>query len=1124
MPAVAGFLLIFAGWKMRHGEFYWLCVLGACLPIALLLEKLITLQENRFAVALGDWTALPFGTWALIVLTRRDVRAAFAGTTPDEPRRRAATGRTSTVLAITVGGLLTGLLAALVIYHWQSNKLNSAWPTDVGLGVLAYASFCLFLYWLFQRRDEQAARPAPARLGPPTPVSTRTHQRALLGATAIFAILAVVIWLFVYIGRRQEPVIGQTPAMKFDIAGEWESNWGPVTLEHAPIADKSTVAVGGYYLADGDKKAVITKGTYDAGKGRLEFSSSEPWIDVTATADLRLSSDGNKLEGTWSNSAGESGVWTMTRKSAVAKDRPINAAALTELQRLVALQENNVELVKNRFDAGAIDADEMAVAEIELLEAKIRLFDAEKKTAEIKDLGRKLIQQCEARLAYAKAQFEAGRVTEYALNRSEQQLAAVRIRFPAEPATNREPIWLQDPTYEEADGLMTETGALRALAGEYSIHFPRPYRNAPNLMMNIADAMTIDYQVKEQTPTGFKVKITAATFSPGATPFLKWKAVGQPAAPKQSPTAQQGTLSLDRIGEFQVNYPQTYQQPPHLRIKLIDVFADSMDYRIVEQTAAGFKINVTGVAHAPGRTASLEWRAVGVTAAAVARSEVPLWRQDPSCELTDGQMTQTGYFKFDHSEQYIHFPRPYKKPPKLEVAPFQGGRLGFEVQEETATGFKAKFFWGATGKGEEASWVMRWSAVGEPALPEHAPTAQSGSLLVDRLGDFRVNFEKVFAHPPYLQLFVGKGKVDFALTKQSATDFKILVKSLNGAAGQPIQLQWRVLGVLAEGSNQNPQTEVSERRILRFDPAKGVPIEKDLVAVDKTAWKIQAQISSHHTRLFELADEPVENCRVILRGQIKTEGIKDYTPIQARLQLQSFPPVLNQTTPKEAMFSSAASLMAEGTTTWSPYEVSAKLLGRPRLLAINLHTSFHGTVWLKDLELDIEPLPPEQRLAADKLMPAPLENLRSIRRWTPDKDGLISLDNVTTEKDDWKIHHPTFHQQTLRLFELRDHGLEAGTLILKVRMKTQVAPNYSLQAHPYLEVRSAAGGGEQTAQRSESWVKAYQNTNWTWYEAQFTSTKAPGVIAVNLRIDSTGTVWIDEVELLHAPATGAKQK
>jgi hypothetical protein len=46
----------------------------------------------------------------------------------------------------------------------------------------------------------------------------------------------------------------------------------------------------------------------------LEFSFREPWIDVTDSADLQLSSDGNKLSGIWSNSTGESGVWTMTRK------------------------------------------------------------------------------------------------------------------------------------------------------------------------------------------------------------------------------------------------------------------------------------------------------------------------------------------------------------------------------------------------------------------------------------------------------------------------------------------------------------------------------------------------------------------------------------------------------------------------------------------------------------------------------------------------------------------------------------------------------------------------------------------------------------------------------------------
>src|SRR5213079_2568330 len=35
LPAVAGFLLIFGGWKMRHGEQYWLCVLAACVPFAI---------------------------------------------------------------------------------------------------------------------------------------------------------------------------------------------------------------------------------------------------------------------------------------------------------------------------------------------------------------------------------------------------------------------------------------------------------------------------------------------------------------------------------------------------------------------------------------------------------------------------------------------------------------------------------------------------------------------------------------------------------------------------------------------------------------------------------------------------------------------------------------------------------------------------------------------------------------------------------------------------------------------------------------------------------------------------------------------------------------------------------
>ena len=77
-PALVGFLLIFGAWKMRRCELYSLALATACLPFLLLVEKLVNLPWGRFAMGPGDFTALPFGLWALIVLSRQDVRAAFA--------------------------------------------------------------------------------------------------------------------------------------------------------------------------------------------------------------------------------------------------------------------------------------------------------------------------------------------------------------------------------------------------------------------------------------------------------------------------------------------------------------------------------------------------------------------------------------------------------------------------------------------------------------------------------------------------------------------------------------------------------------------------------------------------------------------------------------------------------------------------------------------------------------------------------------------------------------------------------------------------------------------------------------------------------------------------------------
>jgi protein kinase-like protein/3-keto-disaccharide hydrolase/uncharacterized protein DUF1579/putative zinc finger protein len=78
LPAIAGFVFLFGGWKMKRCEYYGLSVATACLPLLLLAEKLVALHQDRFAVTPGDWIGPPFGMWALIVLTRREVREAFA--------------------------------------------------------------------------------------------------------------------------------------------------------------------------------------------------------------------------------------------------------------------------------------------------------------------------------------------------------------------------------------------------------------------------------------------------------------------------------------------------------------------------------------------------------------------------------------------------------------------------------------------------------------------------------------------------------------------------------------------------------------------------------------------------------------------------------------------------------------------------------------------------------------------------------------------------------------------------------------------------------------------------------------------------------------------------------------
>lgn len=64
------------------------------------------------------------------------------------------------------------------------------------------------------------------------------------------------------------------------VAGEWGSTFGWVTMEHRPIESDKAVPVTCFYVQQGNK-ALITKGTFDPAKGRLQFEYSEPWLKIS---------------------------------------------------------------------------------------------------------------------------------------------------------------------------------------------------------------------------------------------------------------------------------------------------------------------------------------------------------------------------------------------------------------------------------------------------------------------------------------------------------------------------------------------------------------------------------------------------------------------------------------------------------------------------------------------------------------------------------------------------------------------------------------------------------------------------------------------------------------------------
>ncbi|HEV3142460.1 MAG TPA: protein kinase [Gemmataceae bacterium] len=209
LPAIAGFMLMFGGWKMKSCEYYGFSLATACLPLALLAEKLWALSQHRIAMGPGDWTALPFGMWALLVLTRHDVREAFAYVRrmvrPAESPGRIANSDTATLRRWRI--LLAMLLApslsvpvAMAANYLFGGMSDWVFGSVVAAGLGVIFTGLSFLVFVIRRMVSKSGAKAP-------PLWWRLTELILLGVLVLAGLFLFIPWAPLYIANHSRAEI-----------------------------------------------------------------------------------------------------------------------------------------------------------------------------------------------------------------------------------------------------------------------------------------------------------------------------------------------------------------------------------------------------------------------------------------------------------------------------------------------------------------------------------------------------------------------------------------------------------------------------------------------------------------------------------------------------------------------------------------------------------------------------------------------------------------------------------------------------------------------------------------------------------------------------------------------------
>jgi len=135
-----------------------------------------------------------------------------------------------------------------------------------------------------------------------------------------------------------------------------------------------------------------------------------------------------------------------------------------------------------------------------------------------------------------------------------------------------------------------------------------------------------------------------------------------------------------------------------------------------------------------------------------------------------------------------------------------------------------------------------------------------------------------------------------------------------------------------------------------------------------------------------------------------------------------------------------------------------------------------------------------------------------------DLQGVITKNDVAIDKEqssDGKgsLKITATEPRTVRLFETGDLGVDNARIIYSARLKTE-----NVKGKVYLEMWCHfPGKGEFFSRGLDSPLSG--TTDWVTVETPFFLQKGqkPDNVKLNLVVDGTGTVWIDDIKLLKAP-------